>query len=819
MQDLRLALRGLRRTPVVSIVAALSLALGIGATTAIFSLVNSLLLRALPVADPDRLVTISSDSAVKMGFNAGVGWNYPMWEALRQRAYQFDGTLAWYVQPLDLAGGGERQPVQALITSGDFFRTLGVQPFAGRTFSPTDDVRGGGPDGPVIVISHDFWQRRFQGSTTAIGTMLSIERVAFRIIGVTPPGFTGLEVGRSFDVALPLAAEPLLRGDRALINQPRALLLFAMLRLKPGQSIAAASAALRAMQPDMHGSLQLPQFANEPFTLVPAGAGVDMPGSARPKYGRPLMAIFAIAAMVLLIACANIANLLLARASARRHEVSLRVALGASRWHVARQWFVESLVLSAIGAAGGLIIAFWSSRALVAQLSIAMRPSIDWRVLAFTGAVTVLTTVLFGAGAVLRTMRVSPIDALKQQGRGVSPGGGRGVSSGLVVAQVALSLVLITGAGLFVGSFTRLTTAPLGFDKQYVLIARVDGSRATLGPQAPIDYFDQLARTLSAVPGVARASTSAFTPLDMGLPREVKVPGAPAGTESERVVLTNRIAPDWFATYGTAIRSGRDFDARDTQTSAPVVIVNEGFARKFFPGRDAIGQTVSQRTIVGVVTDQIAHGGFHADGRTRSIRDSAPPTTYEPLSQSPAGAPARPTATISIRAAGDPSSLVRVIANTLKASNPDLTFTLRPIADDLDAAVAQERIVAALSGFFGVLAVLLAGLGLYGVTSYAVTRQRTEIGIRLALGAAPGSIVRLILAGVAVQVGLGIVAGVAAVLWAGTFVASLLYGLTPHDPAAILGAAIALAAVGAFAGGLPAVRASRIDPVTTLREN
>ena len=819
MQDLRLAFRGLRRTPVVSTVAALSLALGIGANTAIFSLVNSLLLRTLPVAEPDRLATISTDSAVKIGFNAGIGWNYPMWEALRLRAQDFDGALAWNAQTLDLAGGGERQPVQALITSGDFFMTLGVKAPIGRTFSATDDVRGGGPEGPVIVISHDFWQRRFQGSTSAIGTMLAIERVAFRIIGVTPPGFTGLEVGRSFDVALPLATEPLFRGDRALIDQPRTFVLFAMLRLKPGQSIAAATAALRAMQTEMLGSLQVPRFAKEPFTLVPASAGVDMPGSARPKYRRPLMAIFAIVAIVLLIACANIANLLLARASARRHELSVRVALGASRWRVARQWLVESLALSAIGAAGGLALAFWTSRALVAQLSVAMEPAIDWRVLAFTAAVTVVAAMLFGAGAVHRTMKVSPIDALKQQGRGVAFGRGGGVSNGLVVAQVALSLVLVTGAGLFVRSFTRLTGAPLGFDKHAVLLARVDVSRANIEPQARFDFYQRLAQVVSAVPGVARASNSLSTPLDMNLPGEVNVPGAPAGTESERVVLTNRIAPDWFATYGTAIRSGRDFDGRDTATSTPVVIVNEAFARKFFPGRDPIGQIVSQRTVIGVVADQVAHGGFHADGRARSLRDAAAPTTYEPLAQIPPGGPAWPTATISIRAGGDPSSIVRGVASALKTFNPDITFTVRPLAEDLDAAVAQERIVAELSGFFGVLAVMLAGLGLYGVTSYAVTRRRMEIGIRLALGAAPGSIVRLILSAVAVQVGLGIVAGAAAAMWAGSFAATLLHGLTPRDPASIAGAALTLAVVGVFAGGLPAVRASRTDPVTTLREN
>jgi putative ABC transport system permease protein len=820
MQDLRLAFRALRRTPVVSTVAVLSLALGIGANTAIFSLVNSLLLRTLPVAEPERLASISSDSAIQMGFNAGVGWNYPMWEALRQRAQTFDGALAWSVQTLDLAGGGERQPVQALLTSGDFFTTLGVRAAVGRTFSAADDVRGGGPDGPAIVISHDFWHRRFQGSTTAIGAMLSIERVAFRVIGVTPPGFTGLEVGRSFDVALPLASEALFHGDRALINQPRALLLFTMLRLKPGQSVSAATVALRTLQKEMHGPLQVPPFAKEPFTLVPAAAGIDMPGSARPKYGRPLMAIFAIVAMVLLIACANIANLLLARASARRHEVSVRMAMGASRWRVARLWLIESVVLAAIGAACGLVLAFWSSRALVAQLALTLRPSLDWRVLAFTAGVTLLTALLFGAGAMYRTMRVSPIDALKQQGRGVAFGRGRGISNGLVVAQVALSLVLVTGAGLFVRSFTRLTGAPLGFDRRGVLLARVDVSRASLAPQSPIDFYDQLAAAVTSVPGVLRASSSVFTPLDMALPREVKVPGAPPGTESERIVLGNRVAPGWFATYGTAIQRGRDFDSRDTATSTPVVIINETFARKFFPGRDPLGQSVSQRTVIGVVTDQIAHGGFHADGKQRSLRDVAAPTIYEPMAQFPAGAPARMSATISIRIAGnDAASLIPGIARALKSFNPDVAFAIRPMAAELDEAVVQERIVAGLSGFFGVLAVLLAGLGLYGVTSYAITRRRSEIGIRLALGASPGSIVRLVLSAVAVQIGLGIVAGVAAAIWAGTLAASLLYGLTPRDPAAIAGAILALLAVALFAGGLPALRASRIDPVTTLRED
>jgi hypothetical protein len=308
-----------------------------------------------------------------------------------------------------------------------------------------------------------------------------------------------------------------------------------------------------------------------------------------------------------------------------------------------------------------------------------------------------------------------------------------------------------------------------------------------------------------------------FTPLDVvGLPGEVTVPGAPAGTESERIVVMNRVTPGWFAAYGTTLRAGRDFDARDAAAASQVVIINEAFARKFFPGRNAIGGTVSQSTVIGIVSDQVLQGGYHADGRQRSIRDTAPPTMYTPLAQS--GGPARPTVTLSIRTAGVPSGVARPVATALRAADPDITFSLQSLADGLNAAMAQERTVAALSGFFGGLAVLIAGLGLYGVTAQAVSRRRAEIGIRLALGAAPGQVVRLILSRVATLVGIGIAVGAGLSVWASTFAASLLYGLTPRDPVALLGAACTLAAVAAIAGGLPASRAARIDPMSVLRD-
>jgi ABC-type antimicrobial peptide transport system permease subunit len=339
-----------------------------------------------------------------------------------------------------------------------------------------------------------------------------------------------------------------------------------------------------------------------------------------------------------------------------------------------------------------------------------------------------------------------------------------------------------------------------------------------IDPAARADFYRRLMDVAAAVPGVTHTAASSSTPLDMGLPGAVTVPGAAASAPSGRIVLSNQITPGWFATYGTAVRAGRDFDARDTETGLPVVIVNEAFARAFFPGRSALGEIVSDRTVVGVVADQVLQGGFHWDGRVRTIRDAAPPTTYRPLAQAAAGAaPGRPTATISVRTASAPSESIPEVAAALAATDPDLTFTLRPLADGLNAAMAQDRIVAALSGFFGVLAMLLAGLGLYGVTSHAVSRQRAEIGIRLALGSTPGGIVRLVLSRVGLLIGIGIAAGVTAAISVGTFVASLLYGLTPRDPIALMSAAFVLAAVGALAGGIPALRASRIDPVKALR--
>ncbi len=847
--DFRLALRLLVASPVLSAVAIASLALGIGANTAIFSLVNSLLLRTLPVPEPERLVIMTTDASA--GRRSTDAWNYGLWEEIRRRAPQmFDGAVAWSENGtqnrLSLStAGGEPQPVDGTYVSGDFFTTLGVPALLGRTFTPADDVRGGGPDGPVAVISYGMWQRRFGGDANVIGTSIVIERIPFTIIGVTSPEFFGAEVGRTLDVALPLHANQLIRGKDSDIDRG-SVWLFIMVRLKPGQSAEAATSLLRSVQPQIREALvpaTLPPeaqdpavrqladqvFLKNPFTLVPASMGTSQ---LRRRYERPLLATLVIVGLVLLIACGNIANLLLARATARRRELSVRLALGAARWRLVRLLLVEALVLAGIGAVAGLVFARWAGPMLVAQLStsvtrVTLDLSLDWRVLAFTVAVTAATAVLFGTAPAFRARRVAPIDALKEQGRGALGDARTGLSSGLVVAQVALSMVLIVAAGLLVGTFERLATLPLGFDSDRVLIVNVDVSRAAIDPATRIPFFHQLVAAVAAVPGVARAGASMAAPVGGGgLLGFIDLPGAPPAQPepgpvpfwNSRMTMLNQITPGWLATYGTAVLAGRDVDERDTQGALPVALVNEAYAHKFLGGRNPIGETVmllegaGPLTIVGVVSDAVYV----------SVRDGVRPTLYIPLAQREAAGPTALTAnvTISVRSSeGSPAMLAPRVAAALTGVDRNLTFTFRPLQDRVDASLTQERLVALVTGFFGTLALLLAGLGLYGVTSYAVTRRRAEIGIRMALGAEPTGVVRLVLARVFVLVALGVIIGTAASAWSSQFIASLLYDLQPRDAVTLVSAAVTLTVVGAVAGWLPAYRASRIDPAQVLRDS
>jgi putative ABC transport system permease protein len=820
--DFRIACRALRATPVVTLAAVLTLALGIGAITAIFSVADALMLRPLPVRDPQRLVTVTSQTALHFGFQAGAGWSYSMWQELRDRAHAFDGAFAWTIERVDLADGGEMQPATALLASGGLFSTLGVPAMVGRTFTVSDDVRGGGPDGAVAVISYDLWQRRFNRAPGVIGARLPIDRVPFTIIGIMPPRFSGVDVGQAFDVALPFGAEPLLRGARSLLDDQRALLLTVMLRLKPAQSIAMATETLRAMQPQIVGALtHPPPFLQDPFIVVPASTGISDRTRLRQKYASPLLAIAIASGLVLLLMCLNVANMMLARAAARRHEISVRLALGATRLQVARLVLLEGVVLGGIAAVLGVMFATWASHGLVAQLpasagSVLLDVSLDWRVIAFTAGVTAATILLFSILPALRAAGVSSGEALRDEARGSIGGRRQPLSGGLIVAQVAISLVLVVAAGLFVRTLNGLVSVPLGFNPDGVLIVTVDAGHVSVEGPARLALYERVVQEIAAVPGVARAAGSMWTPMGGrggGLLSDARGRNA----DSTRVAF-NFVTPGWFDTYATPKREGRDLSERDVSSAPRVAIVNEAFSRRFFPGRSSVGETIKAGpcgdagcTVVGIVADA---------AYSPSLRDGAPPTIYMPLAQSAGLGPLRSTSVeISVRAAGEPMRLRQTIATRLRDIEPALTFTFRPLGADVRASFAQERLVATLAGFFGLIALILSALGVYGIVAYAVSRRRAEIGIRLALGAQPAAVTQLMMRRVLILASAGMTLGLAASLWLSRFVTPLVYGLESWDPITLVSAVVLVALVGTIAAWVPAARAARLDPARVLREN
>ncbi len=825
MADFRDAARSLRSTPIVTSVAILSLALGIGANTAIFSIVNALMLRSLPVRDPQQLVQVMTGTR-------RTSWTNPLWEQLRERTPQlFDGAFAYSHQRLDLASGGEEQPAETVMASGRFFDVLGVPAILGRTFTPENDVRHGqGTDArQVAVLSYRFWQRHYGGAADVLSRSLALDRVPFTIIGVTGPDFTGVDQGNSFDVAVPLASEPLIRGAKESAMDERSWWwLRVMARLKPGDSIDRATAAVRGLQPQMREATipqnwrpqDLPGYLKEPFGLRAAANG---PNGLGRQYRDPLNILMAVVALVLLIACANIANLLLARANARRHELSVRVALGASRWRIARQLLTESLTLAVAGAALGLAFAQWAAQLLVRELSsydarITLDTGLDWRVMAFTAGIALSTALLFGIVPALRATRVQPQEAIKEQGRSIVGDSRFGLASMLVAAQVALSLVLVVGAALFVRTFSSLAHVRLGFDPNSVMVVTVNAQRSSIAPNDRPVLYDRMRQTALTVPGVQQAALQDVTPLSNSeWDTLIANPLGLSLSEKDRDVHVNAISSGWFAAYGTPILAGRDFSTQDSRSAPKVILVNETFVKKYFPSApNPIGQIVRNEPNPREDTPPMAIIGIVRDAVYDSLRDPVPPTMY--VSQMQRQHP-NPYVQIAVRAvSGSPALLTRGIVEAIARVDGNVSLTFDPLQETVRDFTVQERVLAMLSGFFGALALLLAGLGLYGVMSYAVSRRRAEIGIRMALGAGPGGAIRLVLTRAALLVGLGVVAGAALSLWASRFVENLLFGLQPRDPSTLVLASFTLATIGAMAAWLPARRAARIDPAQVLRE-
>jgi predicted permease len=821
MPDLRLAIRSLGTAPLASAVAILSLALGIGANTAVFSIAHALFFRALPVEAPDRLVTVTSDFALSHGFRNGIGWNYEMWERFRRHSGIVDGSFAWTYASFNLGQSGPIDTAHGMLATGGFFRTLGVGALLGRTFTESDDSRGGGADGPVAVITYACWQRRFGGAVEAIGSRLSINRVPFTIVGVTPPGFSGIEVGESLDVVVPLGTDPLLRGAENLLDNPGALLLTVMLRLKPAQAASAATAAMRALQPAIvnRGRTPLPAFLSDPYVLAPAANGSTDHSQLRQRYAQPMLVIAVVVALVLLVACTNIANLLLARGSARRHEWSVRLALGASPWRLARPCLVESLILSAAGATIGVFLAIGTSRWLVARLSASLSSifldvSLDRHVIALTTAVTVVAALLCGTMPAIRTARVSAADALRDRDRLAARS--RGASSTLLAVQVAISLVLIEAAGLFLATFRHLDRVPLGFDADDLAVAAVDFREAHVPAEDRAVLAARLTGAIGATAGVRRAAASLATPGAGGdVNRMTDARGRAAGDPAR--VLMNAVTPGWFGTYGIPLLAGRDFEVNDAATAPAVAVVNHSLATRLFPGRTALGQTLTTnlgadetRTIVGVVAD-VVYG---------SPRDPAGAQAYVPLTQ--AGHLGRPGSTIvhiTFRSGEQsPLPLERRLASAVTAVDPRLSFSVRNLSHAVAVLRSEDAIVARLAGFFGMVAALLAGLGLYAVASQRANHRTAELAVRLAVGGSRASLLRLLVADMMRVVLLGLAAGTVVSMWLSPLVQSLLYGVGPRDPSTFFFSWTVMLAVGTLALWRPFMRAVRTNPATLLNQ-
>ena len=825
-RDLRFAIRQMRQTPVVSGVALLSLALGIGANVAIFSLVNALMLKALPVHDPEQLVLLGyADTR-----GPSTSFTNPQWEYIRDNQKALVGVAASGGFRFNLNAGGEARPATGMFVSGRYLDVLGVVPILGRGFTPADDKRGGGDDGPVVILNYGFWQREYGGRADALGKSIALDGHPFTIIGVTPQDFFGVIVGSTFDVMTPFANEAIIRGKESSLDSRSSWWINVIGRLSPGQTTEAAQAQMRAFQPSLRAATMpqdwrpqdQAQYITDPMVTIPAATGITY---LRDRYSRPLFILFGIVSLVLLIACANMANLLLAQSISRRREMAVRLSLGAGRWQLVRQLLLESVMLSLAGAAAGLLVAGWGSRALVGMLStrtntVRLDLSLDWRVFAFTAGVGVVTGLLFGVAPAFRGTRLSPADALRDHSRGVVSGGGRfNLGHALVALQVALSFVLVFGSTLFVRTLVGLTSQQMGFESSRVLVGSVDLRRLNLleNPER-LQAYEQIRQVLDATPGIEVAAVSFVTPVSGSIwNMRVTVPGYDA-PEDQRSSLFNGISPDYFKTLGTPIIAGRDFSLADTAASAKVMIINEAFAKKFYAGQDPIGKTFTIERFSADHKDvQYEVVGMVADAKYRSLREKPQETMYGVLAQQKNVAT---SARIAVKTATAPPMSARAtIVDAIGHVNKEIVInTIKPFEEDVNAAVIQERMIASLSAFFGVLALLLAALGLYGVMSYSVTRRTNEIGIRMALGAEPERVVKLVLTNVIFITAVGMIVGAAASVGTGRFINTLLYNLAASDTTMIAITAITLAVAAAVAGYLPARRASRIDPMAALRE-
>src|SRR5262245_44627737 len=825
IQDLRFGVRMLLKNKSFTAVAVLSLALGIGVNTAIFQLLDAVRLRTLPVKSPQELaeIRIADMTGARGNFNSPYpAVTNPIWEQIKGRQQAFSGVFAWSVDNLNLSQGGEARPARALWVSGDFFNVLGVRPDLGRVFTTADDQRGCGA--PGVVISHRFWEREYGGDANIIGRKVTLDDRPLEIIGVAPASFFGLEVGRSFDVALPICAEAVIRGANNRLDSGTNWWLTVMGRLKPGWSPEQATAHLQAISPSLfektlpanYPPVNVKNYLGFKLSAVTAGTGVSM---LRSNYEQSLWLLLAIAGLVLLIACANLANLLLARASAREREIAVRQSLGASRGRLIRQLLVESLLLAVVGSVVGAWLAQALSRLLVSFLStsndtVFLDLAPDWRVLGFAAALAVLTCVLFGLAPALRATRIEPGAVMKAGGRGMTAGHERfSLRRALVVAQVALSLVLMAGALLFSRSLNKLLTVESGFRQEGVLIADVGFRRLNVPTERRLAFKLELLDRIRGVPGVESVTDTNLVPLSGSASgKNVWLDGADSQQRSN--TFRSRVGPDYFKTLGTRLLAGREFDERDTTNAPNTAIVNEAFARMLLNGANPVGRSFWIEKTPFDPETRYEIVGWVKDTKYGELREEFVPIVFLPTAQNP-----RQGAGVQflIRSSLPQTEIVAAVRRVLAETNPAIGVSFQGFKTMIEESVLRERLLATLSSFFGLLALLLACIGLYGILSYSVASRTNEIGIRMSLGARTRDVLWMVLREALLTVVVGVAVGLP-MIWAATRLAStLLFGLTPTDPVSLLLAALLMIAVAITAGYLPARRATRVDPMVALR--
>jgi len=824
-QDLRYSARRLNRSRGFALVAIVTIALGIGANTAIFQLLDAVRLRTLPVSHPHELAEIRiTDFSTARGTTSiwHAGATNAIWEQIRNRQDAFSGVFAWSGGGIGLGEAPNLRWIPMMLVSGEYFPVLGLRPALGRLFTADDDKRG--CTAPGTVLSYEFWQKGFGGDPSVIGRNLTMGRVPFEIVGVAPRGFTGLEIGRTFDVALPLCAEWLPPGSPSRLDSGMEWFLVVMGRLKPGMNLSSASARLAALSPAIFESSLPSDYPADnvsgyrAFVLeaIDASTGISLP---REQYAEALWFLQATAALVLLVGCANLANLMLARAASRQRELGVRLALGAGRAHLVRVLLAESLWLSLVGAALGAWMAKSLSVSLVEFLdggseSLVLDLSRDWRLLGFVSLAALVTCVLSGLAPAWRAAGLSAVDVLHGGSRGSTDDGRRiGLRQLLVTAQVAISLMLIVGALLFGRSLARLVNQDLGFHPDGVTIGYVDMGPMDV-PQGQRHAFTRhVLDTLEATPGVIAAALTSVVPLSgSSSDNDVWLDGIPSPARA--VSYFTSISPHYFTTLEMPIVAGRTFDDRDTVGSPPVAIVNDAFVQRFVADGQPLGKHVWREAQTGTAATRYEIVGLVRSAKYRTLREEVRPTIYLPAAQDPTP---DAFAQMLIRTSMPEASAEATLRRAFHSAGSRIVPTFGSLRTLIDRNATQDRMLAALSGFFGVLAVILATVGLYGSMSFVVARRTREIGVRMALGASRAGILRLVLREAILVVAAGCLIGGTLALTISRYVRTLLYSLAPNDPAAMVGAVLLLGIVAAAASLVPALRAARVDPSMAFR--